>query len=83
MSRTQVCEWFRCFKQGRTSVESDAQVRSKTKVLLKVFFSQDGVVHHMFAPEGHTLNKEHYLQVLRRLRDSVLRKRPKKWSSVY
>ena len=57
------------------------QVRSKTKVLLKDFFDQDGVVRHEFGPESQRVNNECYLQVLRRFYDAVLRKRPEKWSS--
>ena len=30
-------------------------------------------------PKGQTINKEFYLEVLRRLRESVRRKRPEKW----
>lgn len=45
------------------------------------FFDSKGVVHHEFAPEGQTVNKEYYLGVLKRLRDAVRRKRPEKWSS--
>ena len=52
------------------------QVQSKTKVLLTVFFDLKGILHHEYAPEGQTVNKEYYLQVLRHLRDAVRRKRP-------
>jgi hypothetical protein len=58
------------------------EVGSKTKVLLTVFFpDQDVFVHAEFIPAGQTVNKEYYLQILRRLRDAVRRKRPEKWSS--
>lgn len=57
------------------------QVRSKIKVMLILFFDRDGVVHYEFAPDGQTINKEFYRDVLRRLRDSVRRKRPAKWNS--
>jgi hypothetical protein len=46
-------------------------VRSKVKVLLTVFFDYRGIVHHSYAPEGQTINKEYYLEVIRRLRDAV------------
>ncbi|GFG30157.1 hypothetical protein Cfor_00901 [Coptotermes formosanus] len=46
------------------------QVRSKVK---------EGVVHREYAPEGQTVNKEYYVEVLRRLRDAVWRKRPAMW----
>jgi hypothetical protein len=37
--------------------------------------------HHKFAPEGQTINKDLYLEVLRRLRDAVGRKRPEMWTA--
>ena len=55
------------------------QVRSKTKVMLLAFFDSEGIVHHNYAPDGQTINKEFYLEYLRRLRESVRRKRPEKW----
>ena len=51
------------------------QVRSNVKVMLTCFFDSRGIVHHEYAPEGHAINKEYYLQVLRRLREAVRRKR--------
>ena len=47
-----------------------------SKMLLTDFFDRDGVVHHEFFPAGQRVNKEHYLQILRRLPDAVGRKRP-------
>jgi hypothetical protein len=42
-------------------------VRSKVKVLLAVFFDCRVIVHHSYAPEGQTINKEYYLEVIRHL----------------
>jgi hypothetical protein len=56
-------------------------VRSKVKVLLTVFFDYRGIVHHTYAPEGQTINKEYYLEVIRHLGDAVWRKRPDLWAS--
>ena len=50
------------------------QVRSKTMVMLLPFFDSEGIVHHEYAPDGQTINKEFYPEVLRRLRESVRRK---------
>ena len=36
---------------------------------------------HKLAPRGQTINKEYYVEVLKRLRDAVRRKRPRFWSS--
>jgi hypothetical protein len=48
------------------------RVRSKVKVLLIAFFDYSGIVHHSYAPEGHTINKEYYLKVIRHLCDAQL-----------
>jgi hypothetical protein len=56
-------------------------VQSKVKVLLTVFFDYRRIVHHSYAPEGQTINKEYYLKVIRHLRDSVQHKRPDLWAS--
>ena len=43
------------------------------------FFDYEGIVHDEYAPDGQTINKEFYLEVLRSLRESVRRKRQEKW----
>ena len=55
------------------------QVRSKTNVMLMTLFDSEGIVHQEYASDGQTINKELYMEVLRRLRESVRRKRPEKW----
>ena len=52
------------------------QVRSNVKVLLTVFFDYYDVVHQEFLPQGRTVNKEYYLEVMRRLRGEIREKRP-------
>jgi hypothetical protein len=51
------------------------RVRNKVKVLLTVSFDYCGILHHSYAPEGQTINKEYYLEDIRRLHDAVRRKR--------
>ena len=48
-----------------------AQVCSNVKVMLTYFFNSCGIMHHEYAPEGQTINKEYYLEVLRCLCDAV------------
>ncbi|GFV96558.1 uncharacterized protein TNCV_3260221 [Trichonephila clavipes] len=48
--------------------------------MLIVFFDAVGIVHHEYAPQGQTVNKEFYLDVMRRLREVVQRKRPVLWA---
>ncbi|UYV80779.1 hypothetical protein LAZ67_19001718 [Cordylochernes scorpioides] len=57
------------------------QVRSNVKVLLTVFFDCRGVVHHEFLPQGRTVNKEYYLQVMRNLREAIRQKRLDLWKN--
>jgi transposase len=38
-------------------------------------------MHHSYAPEGQTINKEYYLEVIHHLHDAVRRKRPDLWAS--
>jgi hypothetical protein len=61
MGRTQVFDWISRFKEGRTSVESDPQVRSKTEVMLLAFFDSERIVLHEYAPDGQIINTEFYL----------------------
>ena len=57
------------------------QVRSNVKVLLTVFFDYLGVVHQKFLPQGRTVNKEYYHEVMRRLRKAIRKKRPELWKN--
>jgi hypothetical protein len=57
------------------------QARSRVKATLLVFLDHQDIVHYEFAPEGQTLNQDLYLEVLRRLRDAVGRKRPETWTA--
>ncbi|GBL89255.1 hypothetical protein AVEN_225799-1 [Araneus ventricosus] len=55
--------------------------KSRGKVMSEVFFDYDSVTHYEFIPEGQTVNKELYLEILKRLRDAIRRKRPEKWTT--
>jgi len=47
--------------------------------MLLAFFDFEGIVHHEYAPDGQTINKEFYVEVLRRLHESVRQKRSEQW----
>ena len=49
-------------------------VRSHVKVMLTVFFDSEVVVHYEFLPQGRTVNKEYYLEVMQLLREAVRKK---------
>ena len=52
------------------------QVRSNGKVFLTVFFDYHGLVQQEFLPQDRTVDKEYYLEDLRRLREAIRKKRP-------
>jgi len=68
-------------KSGVTSTEEGKQVRSNIKSLLICFFDQKGTVYKEFVPPGLTVNAAFYVEVLRRLREDVRRKRPDQWQN--
>ena len=51
------------------------QVRSDVMVLLT------GVVHHEFLPQDYAVNKEYYLEVMLRLRETIRQKRIELWKN--
>ncbi|GFW64306.1 mariner Mos1 transposase [Trichonephila clavipes] len=57
------------------------QSRSNIKSMLIVFFYYEGIVHREYAHTGQTINKEYYVEVLKRLRNAIRRKRPQLWES--
>jgi hypothetical protein len=68
MGRTQTFEWFSRFKRG-----------SNIKSMLVIFFDCGGIVHQEFIPPGQTVNRHYYLEVSKRLRERVRRKRSERW----
>ena len=64
------------FSETKESPTSEKQRESD----VNCFFDQHGIVHHEYAPKGQTINQTYYLEVLRRLRDAVQRKRRERWS---
>jgi len=57
------------------------QVKSNVKTMLICFFDIKGLVHFEFVLQDQTVNQQFYLEVLKRLRDAVRRKRPELWWS--
>ena len=64
-------------KSGVTSTEEGNA--SEKQSMLICFFDQKGIVHKEFVPPGQTVNAEFYVEVLKRLRENVRRKRPDQW----
>ena len=63
---------LRCQRRG-------TRYKAKQRSCYWRFFYSEGIVHYEYAPDGQTINKEFYLEVLWRLRESVRRKRREKW----
>jgi len=66
---------------GSTRPKKARQVRSNIKSMLIGFFDQKGIVHKEFVPPGQTVNAAFYVEVLKRLRENVQRKRPDQWQN--
>ena len=69
-------EASRSAKTGKT-----LQVRLNGFVLLTVFFDCNGVVLYEFLPQGRTVNKEYYHEVMRRWCEAIREKRTELWKN--
>jgi len=77
-TKTQSSEWK---SPGSPRPKKARQVRSNIKSMLICFFDQKGIVHKEFVPPGQAVNAAVYVEVLRRLRENVRRKRPDQWQN--
>ncbi|UYV72842.1 hypothetical protein LAZ67_10000956 [Cordylochernes scorpioides] len=71
-------------KQHRMNIANEMldSVRDDPNSLQRVITGDEaGVVHHEFLPQGRTVNKEYYLQVMRNLREAIRQKRPDLWKN--
>jgi len=81
LSRTPCYEWYQRFKWDRTSIEdnpksgwpSTSTDNDRVEDVLAVICKS--------IPRSETVNKEFYLNVLKRLRAAVRRKRPEAWTN--
>jgi hypothetical protein len=60
-------------------IEKSASSEIECESDIDRFFDVKGVVHHEFLPGGKTVNRWYYLDVLKRLKESIRRKRPQLW----
>jgi hypothetical protein len=54
-------------------------VQLQMKVTLITFFDIKSNVHSEFISQGQTVNQAHCVEILKRLREAVSRKRPELW----
>jgi hypothetical protein len=66
-----------------TKTEKGAAGQVKSESHVDGFFYIKGVLHHEFSCQGQTVNRWYYLEVLKRLRENVRRKRPQLWKNNY
>ena len=61
--------------------KTEKSVSSSMKCEGFAHFDCNGVVHHEFLPQGCTLNKEYYLEVMCRLHEVIRQKRTELWKN--
>lgn len=61
-------------EKGTTGAQCD-------KKMLIIFFDIRGSVHYEFVSPNHTVDSEYYYDVLRRLKETIRRKRPDLWKN--
>ena len=62
------------------SRRANTEKSTSSSVKCKEFACND-VVHHDFLPQGCTVNKKYYLEVMRRLRKAIRQKRTELWQN--
>ena len=75
-TKTQSSQWK---SPGAPRPKKERQVRKNIKSMLIYFFDQKGIVHKEFVPPSQTVKAAFYVEVLKRLREKVRRKRPDQW----
>lgn len=73
-SKRKSCQWL---ERGSTRPMKFRQSRSCLKVMIIVFFDQEGIVHVEYAKS--TVTAESYVETLMNLRNSIREKRPQLW----
>jgi hypothetical protein len=66
-----------------TSAEKSRMSHSHFKIMLVCFFDHNGIVHYKLFVQGQRANRQYYLEVLTRLRESVPRKKPELWADKW
>ena len=81
LSRTPCHEWYQRFESGRTSIEDDPKSGRPSTLMDDERVEKVLAVIRKNVPRGETVNKEFYLNVMKRLRAAVRRKRPEAWKN--
>ena len=81
LRRTPCHELFQRFESGRTSIEDDPKSGRPSTSMNDDPVEKVLAVIRKNVPRGETVNKEFYLNVMKRLRATVRRKRPEVWTN--
>jgi len=81
LSHTPCHEWYQRFESGRTSIEDDPKSGRPSTSMDDDRVEKVLAVIRKNVPRGETVNKEFYLNVIKRLRAAVRRKRPEAWKN--
>ena len=66
-------------RHGCTDTMSKRKSNHHSGCQKRRFFYFEGVVHYELLPQGRTVSKEYYLEVMQRLHEAVRKKRPVTW----
>lgn len=77
--KTESKQWL---PKGRHTQRPQKALRNRLekKVMLTVFWDQQGVVFTDFLPPRQTVTAEYYGEIIRQLKEAVRRKRPRLWA---
>jgi len=81
LSRRPCHEWYQRFESGRTSIEDDPKSGRTCTSMDDDRVEKVLAVIRKNVPRGETVNKEFHLNVLKRSRAAVRRKRPEAWTN--
>ncbi|CAD6995928.1 unnamed protein product [Ceratitis capitata] len=81
LDRSNVYRWYKMFSEGREDVNDEERARRPSTSTTDEKLNCRGVVHHELLPQGRTVNKEYYLQVMRNMLEVIRQKRPDLWKN--
>ena len=77
-SRLQNRQWIST-ANGEKRPKVILRERTVSKTMLVVFFDRIGMVHRVFVPDGHGIDRHTYLRIIQELREKVRRNRPQQF----
>ncbi len=67
---------------GETHPQKVRLERVTVKVMLILFFDSEGIILKRYIPQGHSINADVYLMVMRQLCNGIRRRRPQLWAGL-